>query len=219
MVKTRAEIQKAYRQRLKEKNVELYLSRERARRMANYIPSKQLSSKNRSERNEKNRDYLKHYRKEKKELAKRLQNDMNANINQAEPMNTSGYESAPSDNQNRLLVRLNFHNRANGPRMRVSNELKKAKISMKVLKEKNEELKRKYRSTVRTMQRMKRKASASPRTPRSKATKLMKGMNLTPEQETSVRKELVFANVVCVEIKLSGHKSTVQYIKRGYYRI
>lgn len=50
---------------------------------------------------------------------------------------------------------------------------------------------------------MKRKASASPRTPRSKAT------NLTPEQETSVRKELVFANVVCDEIKLSGHKSTV----------
>lgn len=41
MAKTRAEIQKSYRERLKAKNNEEYLKKERERRRKNYVPSSQ----------------------------------------------------------------------------------------------------------------------------------------------------------------------------------
>ena len=58
MGKTRAEIQKAYRERLKAKNKEEYLQKERERRRKNYIPSEELPKRQRDERNRKNRDVL-----------------------------------------------------------------------------------------------------------------------------------------------------------------
>ena len=79
--------------------------------------------------------------------------------NQDESFNTNGCEIAQSstvphaqaaDNQNRLqVIRRNFNNRANGPRMRVSKELKKTKRDMKVLKENYDKLQHKYRSMIR----------------------------------------------------------------------
>jgi len=48
--------------------------------------------------------------------------------------------------------------------MRVSKELKKTMRDMKVLKENNDKLKRKYRSMIRSMQRMKQKECKSPST-------------------------------------------------------
>lgn len=127
MGKSRADIQKAYRQRLKEKNNEQYLAKERDRRRRNYIPNEQLSTKKRQERNQKNRDYLKQYRRKKKEAA--------ALIHQEPEPNTSGYESTASRGQNRMVVRLNYPNRSNGPRMRISKELDKARKELKQMKE------------------------------------------------------------------------------------
>ena len=45
MVKSRGEIQKAYRRRLKEENKEGYLTKERAGRKRTYIPNDLLSRK------------------------------------------------------------------------------------------------------------------------------------------------------------------------------
>lgn len=45
MGKTRAEIQKAYRERLKQKNNEEYLEKERQRRRKNYVPSENLTKR------------------------------------------------------------------------------------------------------------------------------------------------------------------------------
>ena len=67
MAKSRAEIQKVYRQRLKDNNNDLYLTRERPRRKRSYVPNSQLSIKEKAERNQKNRDYLKQYRQRKNE--------------------------------------------------------------------------------------------------------------------------------------------------------
>lgn len=92
--------------------------------------------------------------------------------------------------------------------MRVSKELQNAKKqTLKTLRENYENLKRKYRSTFRAIQREKRKACRSPAIPRSKVRKLMTGMKLTPEQETSVRKVLIFANAVCDEIVISKERT------------
>ena len=110
MVKSRGEIQKAYRRRLKEENNEGYLARERARRKRTYIPNDLLSSKSRDARNKKNREYIKLYRQRKKVAAQTVINPVE---NQDESFNTSGCESAQSstvlhaqaaDNQNRLQV-------------------------------------------------------------------------------------------------------------------
>lgn len=216
MVKSRAEIQKEYRKRLKEKNNDEYLAKERLRRKKGYVPNAQLSRKARESRNKKNRDYLKLYRHKKKQAVLNEQNnaDLDGSI-----VNSSGYESAQtsslpnptnSDNQNRLLVRMNFSNRANGPRMRVSKELKKTKQNLKTMKENFDKLKRKYRTAMRSMQRMKRnKMTASPQTPRSLAEKQMKHMHLFSNQKDGVRKALVFTNAVCQEIKSSCHKSSI----------
>ena len=51
MGKTRAEIHKAYRERLKAKNNEQYLAKKRKRRKESYIPSSQLSRRDRLRRN------------------------------------------------------------------------------------------------------------------------------------------------------------------------
>ena len=132
MAKSRAEIQKVYRQRLKDKNNDLYLTRERLRRKHSYVPNNQLSTKEKAERNQKNRDYLKQYCERKKEAP---QFDVNNAGNQEERAGTctNGYKGAHSSalspaidhgNQNRMLIRMNFR-KSNGPKMRVSKELKR----------------------------------------------------------------------------------------------
>ena len=59
---------------------------------------------------------------------------------------------------------------------------------------------------IHSMQRMKQKRCKSPNVPRSKAMKQIEGIDVTAEQEKSVKKELVFAKVICEEIKLAGHQ-------------
>lgn len=148
--------------------------------------------KERQERNQKNRDYHKQYRRKKKEAAALRHQEPDP----AEP-NTSGYESTASRDQNRMLVRLNYPNSSNGPRMRISKELDKARKELKKMKEKYENLNRKYRSTMRATQREKRKGCSSPSTPRSKAARTVQELKLTPKRSSRVQKELTFANAIC----------------------
>ena len=119
----KAEIQKAYRQRLKDKDNNTYLTKERDRRRNTYVPNSQLSRKQRSIRNKKNRAYLKMYRAAKREVAAHII-EQGIEPNNVEQPSTSGYESQ-SESQNRMVVRLNFPNRSNGPRLRVSRELQR----------------------------------------------------------------------------------------------
>lgn len=200
MVKSRAQIQKEYRQRLKEKDNAGYLEKERRRRRQSYLPNSQLPPKERKQRNDYNKDYLRHYRAKQKAALQLIQ----AN-NQPPESSTSGYESStslsvPADT--RLVVQMRFQQKANGPKMRISKELNKIKEEMKTLQSKHDDLKRKYRTTARSLQRVKRqKTSGSASTPRSKTEQQLKDMNLSKDQEKSVRKELLFANAICHEIK------------------
>ena len=86
MGKTRAEIQKAYRQRLKEKDNEGYLQKEKERMRNKYVPSAQLSQKKRDRRNRLNR--LRLHRFYEKKRAEREVNEMDESVSQ-----TSGYET------------------------------------------------------------------------------------------------------------------------------
>ncbi|XP_060604512.1 uncharacterized protein LOC132757278 [Ruditapes philippinarum] len=180
---------------------------ERERRRKSYVESKYLSEEKRKERNKKNREYLRLYRQKRRKAA--LQNVENNRENaDTSTMDFSGYESAQLEGRNRLQIRMNF--RTNGPRMRVTKELAKTKKEFKVLKENYDNLKRKYKSTMRSIQRMNKKENEHCNTPRSKAAKLLKDVNLTQEQRKRVHKELVFANAVCDEIKVAAHKAPVK---------
>ncbi len=201
MAKSRAEIQKAYRQRLKEKNNAQYLEKERERRRRSYVPSNSLTKHEKEVRNRKNRMYLRKYREKKRQQAQLNEDALD------ESLNTSGYDSAESEH---LVVRMDFHRptRANGPRMRVSRELKKTKKQLEEMKSKVALLQRKYRSSQRSMQRMRTRSPRSPKTPRSKAIHLTRNLNyIPPVQRSRIRKELVFADVLCNEIRSAAHKA------------
>ena len=106
MGKTRAEIQKAYRERLKQKNNEEYLEKERQRRRKNYVPSENLTKWERDKRNKQNRENLHHFYRRKRE-------DMNINNNNN--IDTSGYESVDEPRNDipvqPLQIRFPFNNR------------------------------------------------------------------------------------------------------------
>ena len=67
MGKSRAEIQRAYRQRMKEKNNEEYLSKERERMRRKYVPSDLLSDSDKKPRNQLNREKLRKFYQRKRE--------------------------------------------------------------------------------------------------------------------------------------------------------
>jgi hypothetical protein len=67
MGKCRAEIQKAYREKKKQKEGESYLAKERQRRMTYYTPSSELSRTERIKRNENNSEYLRTWRERKRD--------------------------------------------------------------------------------------------------------------------------------------------------------
>ena len=166
MAKTRSEIQKAYRKRKKATNNEEYLRKERERRRRNYVPSAALSKRERLRRNSKNNETLRHHRQRKREYEDAAQNN-NQNV---ENMDTSGYDSpgAHMDNsQTRLVVQMPF--RASGPRKRISRVLWKKNRVLSNIKTDFQELQRKYKTTLRRLQRLKKKElTKEPNTPRSK---------------------------------------------------
>lgn len=125
MTKSRAEIQREYRQRLKAKNNEEYLKKERERRRKKYIPSSQLTGRERLRRNIKlNEAVTRNRRRQKEAQATSLHQNVPGEIEI-----TSGHNSldaqTPSLNQpgRRLVVKMVFPNRRKGPRKGIAKAL------------------------------------------------------------------------------------------------
>ena len=72
MVKSRAEICRDYRHRLKERDNEGYLKKERERRRRSYVPSALLSADARNARQQRNRAAVAKYRQKKKLIQQQL---------------------------------------------------------------------------------------------------------------------------------------------------
>ncbi|XP_060574205.1 splicing regulatory glutamine/lysine-rich protein 1-like [Ruditapes philippinarum] len=160
MGKSKAEIQRAYRQRLKEKNNE----RERMRR--NYVPSSELSDRDKKRRNEQNRAKLRRFYQRKREERQR----------QVEPQeqDTSGYDSAPNDSSERSRLRLRIpfqNNRRKGALIRWKRELSEATSRIRLLEQERSKLLKRYKSTQRSLQRMKNKSKKSTSKSRINSTK------------------------------------------------
>lgn len=208
MAKTRAEIQKSYRERLKAKNNEEYLKKERERRRKNYVPSSQLTRRERIRRNVKLNEAVKRHRRRKKEAIAEL---LQQNVPEVE--STSGYDSldtqtadprSPDHSSPRLVVQMAFPNRRNGPRKRVAKALANKSREVSTLKQELEKLKTKHKTTQRRLLRLRRKISSSqqgPSTPRSKTEAQINSARLDKHQANTVRKHLLLSNVVMDEVR------------------
>jgi len=99
------------------------------------------------------------------------------------------------------MVAIRFLNRSAGPRTRLANDLKEAKQTITDLKVENIELARRLKSEQKKRQRMIKRLQRSPQTPRSKTEELIKTAGLTAMQKKTVRKEILFGNIVAQQIK------------------
>ena len=215
MGKSRAEIQKAYRQRLKEKNNAEYLQREKDRMKRNYVPSAALSDNDRDRRNKKNRQKLRAFYSKKRQ--ERL-------ANQSVDLETSGYESGQachSQERGRLAVRMNFqNNRRKGALVRWKRELSEANLRIRKLEMEREELRKRCRTSQRSAQRQKAKLekvrssktsteqpSTSEMTPNKQTEKIMTDANLSTAQKKVVKRSLLLSNVLVSEIKATKRET------------
>ncbi|KAH3858756.1 hypothetical protein DPMN_101385 [Dreissena polymorpha] len=194
MGKSRAKIQKAYRERLKEKNKEDYLKRERERKRRNYVSSHQLSERDREERNRRNRANLREFYARKR--AERAHQDS---------IQTSGYESRgieedtgleTSDERHtrnggnetergRLLVRLDFNEINRGRQKAALKRWKRdrsAAVSrVRILEQERDKLKTKLKSTQRALQRVRKSTESTKHVPSVELTPIRQNETWRPQ--------------------------------------
>lgn len=179
VAKSRAEIQKAYRERKKQENREEFLKKECERVKKLYVPSSQLSRKERIRRNARNNTNLKRHRHKLK---------AEKNVPTEEPM----------------VVRLPF-GKAKAGRKRVSRALSKKIKKIITLEETLKKLRTKHRSALRKIQRLRKQRKSvqvqddQPSTPRSKTNAELS--HLDKHQADSIRKQVLMSNVLLEEFK------------------
>ena len=205
MGKSRAEIQRAYRQRLKEKNNEEYLRKERERMRRNYVPSSELSENDKNRRNQLNREKLRKFYQRKREARQRA----------TAHEETSGYETGNREieERGRLRVKVPFpSNRRKGALIRWKRELSEATSRIRVLEQERAKLITKYKSARRSMQRIKQKQKGTHEKPKEhtprKATEIqMQEANLSATQKDKIKKPLFLGTVLMKEIKSAKEKT------------
>ena len=182
VAKSRAEIQRAYRQRLKEKNNEEYLEKERQRNRKSYVPSSQLTRRDRMRRNMRVNSNLKRHRKKMKQAKE------------------AAAVQAP------LTVKFSF-SKAKAGKKRVSRALGRNIKMVKKLKEDLRQLQVKHKSNMRRMQRLKKKQQKKqseeqemPSTPRSKTKAQLEAANIGREQAKKIKKQVLLGNVLLDEV-------------------
>lgn len=184
---SRAEIQRCYRERKKAKEGEAYMARERERTTKYYVPSRELSSRDRKERNRKRLTSNRRNRQEKRELRQK-----------------------PT-----LELKFNFPNKVNGPRSRIRNTVANQSNKIKTLQENLHKMETKYRSLMRKNQRQNMKTSMS-NTPRSKAVRDLVQAGINPKRTEGLRRRLTFSYAINDEIKqttLSRNKNAKKIVE------
>ena len=160
--KPRSEIQRAYRERKRQENEEKFLQQERDRKRQAYVPISLLSENEQAKRRKLNRENTKRFRERRK-------------------MDLAKTTPEGADEPTKMIVKLDFNRgKKSSSRKRISRGVAKAHKKIKKLQEENTKLQRKNWKLQKKMQRSSesrktaRKAEASeqersPKTPRSKA--------------------------------------------------
>ena len=228
MGKSRAEIQRACRERLKQKNKEEYLRRERERKNRSYVPSSELSENDRNRRNRKNKERLRRFYQRKKELRTRIQREQE----------TSGYESAEpqpgtSDERGRLPIRFNFQNsgKRKGALKRWKRDISEAHSRIRLLEQERDKSLTKVKTAQRSYQRLRAKlvkdkeqilaSKEQELTPRKRTEHIMEKAKLSEQQKYQIRMPLLVGNALAAEISETrkstrkGHKIAIHRVVSG----
>ncbi|XP_060555840.1 uncharacterized protein LOC132716559, partial [Ruditapes philippinarum] len=162
MAKSRAEIQRAYRERQKQKNKDEYLRQERDRKNRSYVPTAELSENDKKKRRQRNRNNLRKFYERKRQ--QRSRKSSQNSIGSFESANENN-EPGPSSYRGRLRVRLDFGNRSEGKRKgaikRWKRDMSDVFSIIRLLEQERKKLLTKVKTTQRNMQRMKQKLNKS----------------------------------------------------------
>ncbi|XP_060565544.1 uncharacterized protein LOC132724624 [Ruditapes philippinarum] len=224
MGKTRAEIQREYRERKKAKLGEEFMKKERERVRNYYVPASELSNKKRKERNEKMKIKNRRARAKAKELLERLQIRESSDDGPSDSGYGSVNEPGPSLNEPMIvsLPAIRVAARANGAKKKKARALARAYHSIRVLQKKKIDLERKLKTKSKQVERMKKKIilknkipktpectqKAVATTPRSKTKHEIEQLQLTPKRKRFVAKKLLLTNVLLAEIKKTKESSS-----------
>ncbi|XP_053373914.1 luc7-like protein 3 [Mercenaria mercenaria] len=223
MGKSRAQIQKEYRDRKKAKLGEEYMQKERERVRKYYIPAKELSNKKRKERNEKMKIKNRRSRARARERLERLRVRESIDDGPSDSGYGSGYPSTSRQSEP-MIVRLpaiNVLSRAKGGKRKQARALARAHKSINVLERKKNELERKLKTKSKQLERLRKKFETRSKsldtpsqienqatTPRSKTSHEVEQLNLTPRRKKTVAKKLLLTNVLLAEVKKTKETSS-----------
>ena len=213
--KSRAEIQKAYRERQKQKQgEEAYKERERVRKRDAYVPVSKLDEGALKKRRLETQARVQKYRNERKQKQIATENAQQASMRQ-ERKTRSTRKSAGNASPG-LVVKLNFSEakKNSATRKRVSRAVSKAHRKIAKLQGQNKKLQTKAWKLQKRIQRSSKKkklesqaSKPSANTPRSKSTAELREAGLSPRFVPPViRKKLVFANALIQEVTESTSK-------------
>lgn len=203
MGKSKAEIQREYRERKKLQEGEGYLKRERARVKGYYVPIAEQSKKKANERRKKVREAVrKHREKLKMELSQE-------SIQDSEITSTTEASSTTS-----MIVKLPAIDLRNRTRRRVSRATAKCRRTIEKLNEENRNLSRRVKTISKRYQRLlsKTKAPIQPEnsvksnekavlTPRKRTSTEIREEGLTPRKmPKTIQRKLLMANVLTEEL-------------------
>ena len=188
MAKTNAEKQKEYRERKKLQSGS-FLEKERKRQKKNYVKTAELTKKQLKERREKVNERVKRSRKATKMLT--------------EIMNVSSSDTCDTDaSVSPLLVSINFPGRGESSRKRKRSSDDKLRYKIAKLSHEKRRLELKCDSLRKKVGR--KMKSKNQVTPNSKATKMLTAIGIDPEKAPEIKKQLLFAEAVSLEIQCAG---------------
>ena len=178
MKKTRAEIQRAYRER-KKANDDTFLQRERERRMSYYKGVETLPRRERLKRQLKTREAVARHRTKKR--LERIDQDKST-------------DSPPP-----MVVKMPFTKIRT--RRRISRAVAKNRREIQKVKEQLNSVTKRYRAAQRRLLRAKNREDSVPSTPRSRTLAQMQEANIDHDQAAKIRRQLLLGHVVMDEVK------------------
>jgi len=211
MGKSKAEIQRQYRERKKLREGEAYLKRERERVKGYYVPIAEMPKKKAKQRRKKIREYVGRHRMEKK-----LKAASNTQTNQIDTCNIIQDFEVTSSNSSSLIVRLPSIDQRIRSRRRISRATAKCMRSIEKLKEENTKLSRKVKTVSKRYERLVSKTKqpeeclntsantspvVPPLTPRKRTSAELRAEGLTPRKVSKkIHDQLLLANVLTEEL-------------------
>ena len=229
MAKSRAEIQKAYRERRKAASGE-FLKKDRARKKATYVPTALVSVAEKKKRREIAKQGMAKLRKCRR-IISRVDLGESATGNASIPT-----EDGPCDSttlpETPLIIRMNFNNTSpydgtprTATRSRTSRAVSKARREIKRLEKENVTLQRKLWAIKKRAERQTKKSTkgrnvnnAAP-TPVKKADEQLRSEGLTPRKHKKLRKSLILHHSLTQEItestQIKGNRGKIESVVGG----